>query len=169
MQKKVKAQGKSIKMILAGLLCILSVIIMLFSIFTPKTETGEFIPPEFDGSAILGLPNIPENVDWQEIDAKIFKFCINGRVTVNEEMADIWLYNPTENSVWLKTRVVDVDGNILGETGLIKQNEYIRSVKLNVELPVGTAIKLKIMAYQPETYYSEGAVDVKTSIFENNQ
>ena len=62
--------------------------------------------------------------------------------------------------------MLDENGNTLGETGLIKPGEYVQSVELDRVPKVGTPIVLKIMAYQPDTYYSEGAVSLNTTISE---
>ena len=58
----------------------------------------------------------------------------------------------------------DEQGNMLGETGLIKPNEYVKYVTLSKTLEVGTKIKLKIMGYEPHTYYSAGAASLNTQI-----
>ena len=78
----------------------------------------------------------------------------------------MWLTNPVSNTVWLKVRVLDEKGNTLGETGLIKPGEYVQSVTLDTVPKTGKPIVLKIMAYQPDTYYSEGAVSLNTKISE---
>ncbi|MFR5148415.1 MAG: hypothetical protein ACLTER_01805 [Ruminococcus sp.] len=52
-----------------------------------------------------------------------------------------------EFDVWLKLRVsLTADGTLLGETGLIRPGEYVKSVSLTSRVEDGTAIKLKIMA-----------------------
>ena len=68
--------------------------------------------------------------------------------------------------MWLKVRVLDEKGNTLGETGLVRPGEYVQSVELDTVPKTGTPIVLKIMAYQPDTYYSEGAVSLNTTISE---
>ena len=78
--------------------------------------------------------------------------------------ADVYFTNSSEQEIWLKLRVLDENSNILGETGLIKPGEYVKSVSIDADIPDGTAIKLKIMAYEPETYYSAGAVTLNTQI-----
>ncbi len=71
--------------------------------------------------------------------------------------------NPQSNDVWLKLRVLDAQGNLPGETGLIRPGEYLRSVALMAPLQKGTPIELKIMAYEIDTYYSAGAVSLQTT------
>ena len=64
--------------------------------------------------------------------------------------------------MWLKVRVLNSDGNILGESGLIRPGEYVQSVALQTIPSSGSAVALKIMAYEPETYYSAGTVTLTT-------
>lgn len=100
------------------------------------------------------------------MDAKVYKVGICGRFLPKGTTADVWLTNPESNTVWLKVRVLDEKGNTLGETGLVRPGEYVQSVELDTVPKTGTPIVLKIMAYQPDTYYSEGAVSLNTTISE---
>ena len=149
---------------LATVVCSLSVIIMGIVLCIPKQQRGEFVPPSFDGSATVGTPVVADVLGWQELDAKVYKVGVCGKVILTGDSADVWLTNPPSNAVWLKLRVLDEKGNILGETGLIKPNEYVRSVVLDRIPQTDTPIALKIMAYQPDTYYSEGTVTLNTTI-----
>ena len=93
-----------------------------------------------------------------------FKCSICGNVIASGGAADVYFTNSSEQEVWLKLRVLDEDGNIIGETGLIKPGEYVKSVSIDKDISDGSTIKLKIMAYEPETYYSAGAVTLNTKI-----
>ena len=78
--------------------------------------------------------------------------------------AVVYFTNAEENSVYLKLRVLDEEGNILGETGLLKPGEYVKGVELDKDPSAETTISLKIMSYEPDTYMSEGSVVLKTTI-----
>ncbi len=78
--------------------------------------------------------------------------------------ADVYFTSIANNAVWLKLRITDETGNIFGETGLLKTDEYIKSIKFDTVPAAGTKIKLKIMAYEPETYYIAGAVTLNTTV-----
>lgn len=149
---------------LAAALCLISVAVMAAALCTQKEQTGQFIPPSFDAAAQVGTPAVPDGLGWQELDAKAYKAGVCGKFVPNGNAADVWLYNPGQNTVWLKLRVLDTDGNILGETGLIRPGEYVQSVTLHTVPKAGTPIVLKLMAYQPDTYYSEGAVTLNTTV-----
>ena len=58
--------------------------------------------------------------------------------------------------------VRDEDGNILGESGLIRGGEYIKDIRLSRSIKSGEKIKLKVMGYEPDTYYSAGSVVLST-------
>lgn len=153
---------------LAAVLCVLSLAVMVFALTRQNTQTvmGEFTPPPFDSSAVVGTPAVPDGLGWQELDAQAYMVGICGKFIPNGNTADIWLTNPEGNTVWLKVRVLDEKGNTLGETGIIKPGEYVQSVTLDTVPKTGQPIVLKIMAYQPDTYYSEGAVSLNTTISE---
>ena len=163
-----KKQKNNYILPLAAVLCILSLAVMVFALTRQEvqTEMGEFTPPPFDAAAVIGSPTVPDNLGWQELDAKVYKVGICGRFLPKGTTADVWLTNPESNTVWLKVRVLDEKGNTLGETGLVRPGEYVQSVELDTVPKTGTPIVLKIMAYQPDTYYSEGAVSLNTTISE---
>lgn len=144
--------------------CVLSILVMIVTLCYPKSEMGEFVPPSLDEAAQTGIPVVPDGLGWQELDATAFKVSVCGKVIPNGTSVDVWLTNPESNTVWLKLRVLDKNGTILGETGLIRPGEYVQSVTLNTVPKVGTKIVLKVMSYQQDTYYSEGAVTLDTTI-----
>lgn len=148
------------------ILCILSVIVMIITLCNPPESEKAFIPPDFDVTALTGTPEPPQELGWSEIhqDGMNYKVGICGKIIVYGGSANIFFTNPKSNTVWLKLRVLDENNNIIGETGLIKPNEYIQSVKLNTDIQDGQKVKLKIMAYEPETYYSAGSIALNTNI-----
>ncbi len=160
--KKNKASNRNLAISVA--VCVISVVVMIVVLLNPKSSTGEFVPPEFDVSAQIGTPDVPDNLGWQELDAKAYKVSVCGKVIPNGKEADVWLTNPQSNTVWLKLRVLDENENILGETGIVKNGEFVQSVTFDSVPKKGKKIVLKIMAYQPDTYYSEGAITLDTTI-----
>ena len=153
---------------LAGLLCTLALVSMVLALVFGGTQkqNSSFIPPPFDSSAESGPPEVPEELGWTEIyqDGMAFKCSICGNVIASGGAADVYFTNSSEQEVWLKLRVLDEDGSIIGETGLIKPGEYVKSVSIDKDVSDGSSIKLKIMAYEPQTYYSAGAVTLNTQI-----
>ena len=130
-----------------------------------KTEQAEFTPPPFETTAQSGMPNAADE-SWTQIykDGMNFSTHLCGKVVLNGNSADVYLTNDEGNKVWLKLRILDEEDNILAETGLLKPNEYVRTVTFDTVPENRATIKLKIMAYEPDTYYSAGAVTLNTTV-----
>jgi len=157
-----KKQKKNYILPLAAVLCAVSLAVMVFALTRQEvqTEMGEFTPPPFDSAAVVGTPEVPDGLGYSELDCKVYKVSLCGKLGADGQ---IWLTNPESNEVWLKVRVLDAKGNILGETGLVRPGEYVQTVALTTIPKSGTPITLKIMAYEPETYYSAGAASLNTT------
>lgn len=124
-----------------------------------------FTPPPFDPAARSGIPDVPEELGYSELDATAFRFSAAGVLTVDSGSTDLWLTNPAGSTVWLKARILDTDNALLGESGLLRPGEYVQTVTLD-RVPAQTApVTVKIMAYEPETYYSAGSVLLQTQLF----
>ena len=168
MKKTQKKNNNYLPLYVAVAICLVAFIAMIVVLSLPEKEPikGEFIPPSFDSTAVVGAPEVPDGLGYIECyrDGMGFRFFACGNVKLEGKNTNIYLTNPNDNEVWLKVRVLDAKGNVLGESGLIKPGEYVKSVALAEQLAVGTPIKLKVMAYEPETYYSAGAVALNTQI-----
>lgn len=143
------------------------VIFMIVALCIPKeAEKGAFTPPPFESAAVAGTPEVPENLGYGELyqEGMAYRFSVCGNVTMEDHNAVVYFTSPESNEKWLKLRVLDGNGNILGETGVIKPGEYIKYVELTKSLPAGTSIKLKIMGYEPDTFDSAGSVSLNTTI-----
>lgn len=154
-----------IRIILAAVLCV-ALLIAVIALYTmPQPTQGEFIPPEFDAAAIAGEPQVPQELGYSKIyrDGMEFSAWVCGKVTQESGAAVVYFTNPSENNVWMKVRMMDQKGNVLGESGLILPGEYVRTVSLAKELKPGSAVSMKIMTYEPETYFSMGAVTLNTT------
>lgn len=143
-------------------LCILSLSVMVL-VLNREPRTGEFIQPPFEPAAQTGMPEVPEGLGYQQLDAQVFQVALCGELHVRDGAAEVWFTNPDSNRVWLKLRVLDEEGRILGETGLLRPGEYVRQVALTEAGP-GTPVALKVMAYEPETCHSAGAMTFSTRI-----
>lgn len=152
-------------LIVAAAVCVLALLGMALALASgEQASPAAFTPPPFDERARSGTPEVPESLGWAELDAQAFKASVCSVLAPVGNTVDVYLTNPGSSTVWLKLRVLDAAGNILGETGLIKPGEYVQSVTLTTIPGAGAAITLKLMAYQPDTYYSEGAVSLSTTI-----
>lgn len=129
-----------------------------------SSETAAFVPPPFEEDAEQGAPDVPENMGYREVyrEGMSFRASICGEVNISEGNADVYFTNSAENSLWMKLRIFDASGKVIAETGLIKPGEYLKTVSFDTVPKNGEKISMKIMTYEPDTYYSGGAVALNT-------
>ncbi len=148
---------------LLAVVCVISVITAVVLIGNTKTPQADFVPPPFDSGAVVGSPDLDNDPSFAQVDAKLYKFGVCGKVLLNENNAQLYLCNYADSGVWLKVRVFDSNKTLLGESGLIREGEYLQYVALN-RVPDDEKLVLKVMAYEPDTYYSAGAVTLNAMI-----
>ena len=158
---------KSKAVYLSAAVCFFAVIVMILSLALTggRTDKSGFTPPPFEKTAQSGMPTSADG-SWTRIykDGMGFSAHVCGNVFLNGNSADLYFTNDDGNGVWLKLRIFDGEGNIIAETGIIKPNEYVKTVTFDTVPEKGSAVKLKIMAYEPDTYYSAGAVTLNTVV-----
>jgi len=154
------------KLILPGviILCSVSIVIMIVALTAGNKSREGFTPPSFDSAAVQGIPDVPDDLGYSPVEAAAFTVYLCGNVIADGNTADVYFTSADINTVWLKLRILDADGETIGETGLIKAGEYVKSVNLTKIPADGAAIKSKIMAYEPETYYSAGSAALNTTL-----
>ena len=149
-------------LIILSVVALLSLAFMTVTLFAfgGKGEKPAFVPPDFDANALIGTPEPPEDSGYRVVcrEGMSFEVGLCGRVAVRDKSARVYLTNPEVNTLWLKIRIYDGQGTVIGESGLVKPGEYIESISLSREVDVSERIQLKIMSYEPETYYSGGAI-----------
>ncbi|MDO4340614.1 MAG: hypothetical protein Q4C91_21450 [Eubacteriales bacterium] len=166
MEKKTKtASGKWLLPLLARI-CLLSVLVMTWALTkTTEKDSSAFTPPPFEENAEQGEPKVPQELGYSLLDAEEYQVSVCGAPVVQDGEAVLYLTNPSSNEVWLKVRILDEDGQLLGESGILKPGEYVKSVSLSAVPKEDTAVQLKLMAYEPDTYYSAGAASLSTTLY----
>lgn len=161
--KKSEQRGLFTAVCVVGALCAAAFILLLVCI--KVTSAPRFEPPAFEAAAQEGIPTVPEELGWSELwqEGMEFKVGICGVVHVTNGTAEVYFTN-VEGDAWLKLRVLDEQGNILGETGLVRENMYVRTMQLSVPVHDKQPVSMKVMAYEPETYQSLGAVALNTTL-----
>lgn len=151
-----------------GILCAvscLSVTVMIFTVISTLKDKETFTPPAFDSAAMTGMPEVPESLGYSPLEVEqFFMAYVCGKLTVNGSNVDVYFTSPETNEVWLLLRVTDEKGKILGETGIIRPGEYVKTLRLKTVPDKETNVKLKIIAFQPETYISMGTVGLNTKL-----
>lgn len=155
-------------LLIVGAVCVVMIIvtIVVTAVMANREPRVEFIPPEFEASAVTGTPEVPDGRGYDRIykTGMTFSVYICGMVAQTDGAAEVYFTNPEDNDVWLKLRITDSAGNVVGETGLIKPGEYVKSVPLSREFEANESLNVKIMGYEPETYFSKGSVTVSAVI-----
>lgn len=174
-----------------------------------QAENGQtaFVPPPFEAEAIKGTPKEEsgisdgdsgnsadirrqqerlqrlEQLGYSNLDAVEYQVSVCGAPVIEDGKAVLYLTNPETNQVWIKVRLLDASGRMLGESGLLRAGEYVETVILDMEAVkaardaeeisvkaansaerAGIPVSLRIMAYEPETYHSAGAVSLNTTL-----
>lgn len=154
---------KNKKTIILAVVCALSVVVMLIALGIGQKTKVVFEKPSFDAAAVVGTPEV-ENPTYSPLNAKVYSVALCGQPIVTGNRVQVYFTNPAENEVWLKLRILDSNGNILGESGLIRPGEFVEYVSLNAEITADTEVSMKIMAYEPDTYHSAGGAALQTTL-----
>ena len=151
------------KRIIIILLAFFSIIFfVLFALLFNKdniVRRGKFVAPKMDATAVEGNPEgIDKQFTYQEMLIKedyVVGLCATPKVERN--ILTIYFTSNINNKNLLKVRIFDKNGVILGESGLIKPNSYIKDIELNRYLEDNESISIKVMSYEKDTYYSNGS------------
>lgn len=134
----------------------------------PETVIGQFTPPPFASEPGEGTPASAEveGLPYGTLTlAEGAVVSMVSDVTVDEQgSAEVWFTSHPDNTAWIMLRLLDAQGNVLGETGLLKPGQYVRTVQLN-GVPQNSGIVLaKILTYEPETYFSMGSANAQVKL-----
>ena len=170
--KKTQSKNKRADILLISLLCVVAAAVVIVAVIiavnifalNENSQNAEFVPPKFDSEAAEGVPSVPDGMGYLEVykEGMSFNAFVCGEVNVVNGKADVYFTNPQKNTLWMKLRVFDEKGNVIAETGLIKPNEYLKTISFEKIPANNSKITMKIMTYEPTTYYSGGAVSLNT-------
>ncbi len=168
-----KKRQKNKALYIAAAVCGACVVFMLVALLVPKkTVRGDFTPPAFAADVHEGVPTVEKERIWYTppMQGQAFQMSVCCNVIVEGNTADIYLTNYAENDVWLMVRLMSVDekksaqsgqlvpgDTVYAESGIIKPGEYVKSITFDKLPKNGQKLCCKVMAYQPNTYYSEGS------------
>ena len=123
----------------------------------------DFVKPPFDELAIEGTPVVSEDLGYKQLDADgLYSIALCGNPTIHNNKLKIFLTSDKDNSVYLKARILKND-KIVGESGLIKPNEYIEDIAVK-NINKGDNIIIKIMGYETDSYYSAGSIIIDLTV-----
>jgi len=147
--------------ILVGILLILiSIIISLFVIIDKKSM---FIEPSFDENVSV----IPENLDYKSSVIEVsegYNIYINPVPSIEDNKLVINFISIKDNNIWIKIRILNDNEEIVGESGLVKPGEYLKSVILNKKINGNDNIVYEIIGYEIDSYLSAGTIKLNTKV-----
>ena len=121
-----------------------------------QVEVSEFEIPAFDANALSGEPEVahPDMYGTLTLNDDVTVSLYSAPI-VSHGTATVCFTADAGNTVWVRLRLMDMNGNTLGESGLLRPGEYVEFVNLTV-LPDRPEAIAKILTYEPDTYYSLG-------------
>lgn len=145
-----------------------SIVTMIIVLNSAKNNVDytDFIPPEFEQNAVDGEPNVPENLGYSlmSLDDE-YNIYVCGKLKNEGGKVDAYFTSDINNNVWVKLQIISGTDEVMGETGIIKPGQYVKSIKLKYVPDKETEVKLKVIGYEPETYHSGGSAEMKTKLY----
>lgn len=123
---------------------------------TRPVELSPFQTPAFDPAAISGKPEAayPDMYGTLTLNDDVTVALYSAPI-VTDGTALVCFTADAGNTAWVRLRLQDTDGKILGQSDLLRPGEYVARVKLTTQPDRPEAIA-KILTYEPDTYYSLG-------------
>lgn len=152
-------QQKRILTIMA-LLCaaVLVTVCVLFALRS-KPIRQDFTPPPFEPQALTGIPpEMESEASYGRMTVNPgFSFCLCAKPTLTDHALSLYVTAPEDNTVWILARIYDEAGILLGQSGLLRPGEYCEAIALSAIPPQGATLTVKVLSYEPDTYYSRGS------------
>ena len=125
---------------------------------------NDFVPPAFDSAAVSGLPVGVDSTIYGTLSlADGIAVSLYSAPTVTDGIAQVFFTSPASNTAWVRLRLLDAQGVLLGETGLLRPGEYVESLILQTP-PKAAQVIAKILTYEPDTYYSMGTATAQLQL-----
>lgn len=153
-----------ILIVIVSIICFTSIIVLLNK--GSFTKKGQFIIPEMEKNVIYGKPdNLPKEYMYQEAkvnDNYIVYLCV---VPIfKDNILTLYFTSSEVNKGLIKIQILDSNKNVIGESGLINPNSYIKEITLIRELENKEMITINVMNYEKETYYSLGEIKLTVPV-----
>lgn len=156
-----KTIDKLQKIVLAVMTLICCAAIAIAYNFRAKPHEVEYTPPSFENEAIEGAPEAGELAAYGTMEIPLSsgscKVSMDAAPKLNDQNLEVYFTNEAGNDVWLKLIIYDAQGDVVGESGILRSGEYVKSVVLNEAVADGEKLGAKILTYEADTYYSLGA------------
>ncbi|MBO5755939.1 MAG: hypothetical protein J6R89_07795 [Clostridia bacterium] len=155
---------KLILAVVAVLLAVALVVVILVAA-SNRHRQGTFTPPPFEETAVVGTPTVSDE-SLRYSYAKITDELAVGLCATCERVEDdllIYFTSLEHNTAWVRVKVYDEKGKLRGESGLLRPGEYVERIPLTSS-PKGKVLKIKVLSYEPDTYYSLGSAELTVNL-----
>ena len=145
----------------SAVVVILLAVLLLRPEKKPEVVVGEFTPPPFEPAAVAGVPDLTTDDGFGTLaltPEMAVSMCASP--VVENGQAQVFFTSPDSNTAWIRLRLLDAKGNLLGETGVLRPGEYVEFVSLTF-LPKKAEVVARILTYEPETWYSLGSANAQ--------
>ena len=148
---------------------LLAVVLALAAVFTVAAVLvlggNTFVPPPFEPMAEKGVPTVTDDTLRYGSVSITADYAVGlcGNAVYGEGMLALYLTSPESNRFWMKAKIYDGDGRLLGESGLLRAGEYVKDIALS-SAPSGDTLTVSVLAYEPDTYYSLGTAEITVSV-----
>lgn len=162
-RKKCRTAGRRKKKI--GIFTSLAIILcvgMAFGYICFARGERAFLPPKHEDSAGEGLSQAVRS--YQELPVKE-GYMVGMDTTPVFKDGKLYLHtvNKEGNTVWFLVRIYQKN-KLIGETGLLYPGECVEGIPCKKTLAEGEEVLVQIVAYEPETYHSEGVARVSCKV-----
>ncbi len=159
-------RNEKIILSVVGALLAAAIIATVAVFFATRQKTVNlFTPPDIEINAVQGTPDtIDENSAYQKVMmSEEFQFSMCLCPAYKGGAVEIYYTSYATNTVNSLVKLYDGEGNLVGESGLIRPGYYLKSILVS-DLPADSVVTAKILSYEPETYYSMGTASGKLSL-----
>lgn len=121
-----------------------------------------FRAPEHEAAAMAGTPAAADS--YQTLPVKEgYAVGIDTNPVYKDGVLYLNVANNAGNTVWFLVRVYKDDKKI-AQTGILHPGEYIGEVECEKKLTAGESVMIQTVAYEPETYHSEGVARITCEV-----
>ncbi len=164
-QKKCRTAGRRKKIIgiITGLILVLCI---SFGYIYIRYAEGyrTFHPPRHEASAAGGIPSLENVQHYEELPVRDgYTVGIDTSPLYRDDKLYLNVANRKDNTVWFLVQVYLGD-ELIAKTGIFYPNEYVEKILCSKELSADDKILIKVLAYEPDTYHSEGVAKISTVV-----
>lgn len=120
-------QKKNRSLLLAGVICILSLVVMVLALtFGGGEKALPFTPPPFDQTVQAGIPEVLDDLGWSELDAKGSILGETGLVRPGEYVPFLCLNTTPKSGVAITLKLMAYEPETYHSAGTVVLNTTVR-------------------------------------------